>query len=497
MIVVILVGAAAVLTPVLAFRFERDQVQFAWVASLWLEGELPYVKIFAHQWPGQSLIYLLIFKIGGVSEFAVRAVDFALHAFAAVSLAAIVSRISRPLFGLFAALFYATHYVQMGPWNTSNRETYQVALLLPVIWWVTAVPRHRRALDDAVALLSGLVLGLVFLVKPTAGLALLAVAWMVIQPSCKEAKALRGRRLAFGATGALIVIAGTAFVFRAHLPVVYQSIVTFNVSVYSKLSDGTGWSSALISCLQGLCLFPAVLLLLSADRRPNAWRVLAVHVALAVGVVVQAKGFAYQLFAVVPFLILWGVVFAEVIGERAMSVVGQGGRLHRGLAVFATASLLVFLPEPVFPKLVRYRDAVQGEGKAGAHLPPIWDATVEWLDENTKAADKILVYGLDQGVQFLRNDRPRWGAVMSTLYFRARGVNRHPLIIEARKDLHAAVMRDPPDWILAAKYDETPMSFSGIDSIRANPELSRLLDSRYVRLPTELEYVVYRRRTGQ
>ncbi len=178
MLLAILVVAVVLLSPLLGFRFERDQSHFAWVASLWLQGELPYVDMFSHQWPGQFLIYLLIFKVVGVTEQAVMAVDLAIHAFAAVSLAAIVSCISRSVFGLVAAMLYAIYYVQMGPWMVANRETYQVALLLPGMWWLIAASPRKRVLDDVVALLYGVALGLVFLIKSTAGLALVAIAWI-------------------------------------------------------------------------------------------------------------------------------------------------------------------------------------------------------------------------------------------------------------------------------------------------------------------------------
>ena len=103
------------------------------------------------------------------------ALDVALHVVACVALAALTARFTRPLTGLLAAAFYAVFYVQLGPWNSANRETYQIALLLPVVFWLIRDPLPGHW-DRVVSLAAGAIVAFAALIKPTIGLVVLVLA---------------------------------------------------------------------------------------------------------------------------------------------------------------------------------------------------------------------------------------------------------------------------------------------------------------------------------
>lgn len=74
-ILLLLAGCAVLLSPMLAFRMGADQGLQAFVAAELLQGNLPYVDNWDHQFPGGWVLHALEIFLFGKSVLAFRIFD--------------------------------------------------------------------------------------------------------------------------------------------------------------------------------------------------------------------------------------------------------------------------------------------------------------------------------------------------------------------------------------------------------------------------------------
>ena len=496
LLMVLIVGV--LLMPLVFFRFQRDQAHFAYVAWCWLKGLVPYADLFSHQFPGQFMLYVGIFKLFGVSEIAVRTADLILQVSAGLALAGIVARLTRPLTGIVAAILFAVQYVSMGPWNTSSRETYQLAFLLPITYWLM-FGDLRPWLDKVVALVAGAVVMLVVLIKPTISLALLPLAWLIFSPGTSaQPPGVWRRRAPFLVLGGVLLAVLCGGLFAKHLAAAYEFLVTYNVEVYSKLAPLEGIRSQILSSFlfQGLYFIPFVCLVWGRKQRPVLLRLLAINIGLIAAVLVQGRGFPYQLWAAVPFLLLWTVLFIDCIVERTFaSCRGSGERQFPLLAGMAVFLLVLGIPYGNLGVLSSYGGVLGDPSLTQDPLAPLWDETIAWIHSHVRPGEPVFFFGHDTGVPFLMRIPPISRATTGVLDLRDEALNAHPLMLRLRHRMMTDLERDPPAWILVAVYDETWISKSGVKSIHSFPAFADFLRRGYqVVKSSPTAYVIFRRR---
>ncbi|MFI5297594.1 MAG: hypothetical protein ACHREM_05800 [Polyangiales bacterium] len=491
--------ALALLTPMLLFRLERDQAHFAYFADLWLHGVTPYVDVHAHQWPGQYLLYLVALKLFGVNDLAIRIEDIGLQSACAVALAMLTGRSSRPILGLVAAIVYTTGYVLIGPWSTANRETYQAALLFPVLYWALYA-QLPRSLDRACAVLSGAIVALIVLVKPTAALVVLPLgAMLVVRAGLPKTESPPRERLLLALAGGAGLVSILAWMYRGHFAAVFDSLVSFNRELYAKLSTPPEMRRALPGALltRGLPFLPAACLLLPASRRRPALWLLVTELTLVGSIVAQGKGLQYHFALLTPFSILAWLVCAHSLGERLVPCLRRVRSPARQSFAIALATLGAGLVMPgedlVVPE--QYLSTVRGwKGQPRGAFGPKWDAAAAWLRAHgDPTREKIYVFGADDGLQFLLRLPIVSATTTGILDLRTPELNFHPLILSRKRELLADLQRARPEWILVASFDESWLTRSGVDSIAAFPELGAMLRDEYT-LKESGEYWFYRRR---
>jgi hypothetical protein len=498
MLLLVALVVGALLMPLVFFRLQRDQASFAYIALCWLNGLAPYTDLPTQQFPGQLMLYAGIFKLLGVSEIAVRAADLILQVIAALALAGIVARFTRPLTGFLAAVLFALQYVGAGPWNTSNRETYQIAFLLPIIYWLM-FGGLRPWLDKVAAVVAGVVVTLVLLIKPTIGLALLPLAWVIFSPGTSaQPPGVWRRRVPFIILGGVLLAAVCARLFAGHWTAAYEFLVTFNAEIYSKLLPFEDIRSQLLSAFffQGLYLVPFVCLVWGSEQRPVLIRLFAIHVGLFVAVLVQGRGFVYQCWAVSPFLLLWTTLFIDcVVGRTFAACRGSGQRKSSLLAGTAVFLLVLGIPYGSPAMFSSYAGVLADGSLTQGLMAPVWDETIAWLRVHVRPGERMFFFGHDMGVQFLMRIPPISRVTTGVLDLRDETLNTHPLMLRLKQRMMADLERAPPAWILVAVYDETWISKSGVKSLHSFPAFADFLRRGYVVVrSSQTGYVIFRRR---
>ncbi len=498
MLLLVALVVGVLLVPLVFFRFQRDHASFAYIALCWLKGLAPYTDVPIHQFPGQIMLYAGVFKLLGVSEIAVRAADLVLQVSAGLALAGIVARFTRPLTGLLAAILFALQYVGAGPWNTSNRETYQIAFLLPIIYWLM-FGGLRPWLDKVAALVAGAVVMLALLIKPTIGLVLLPLAWVIFSPgTVAQPLGIWRRRVPFMLLGGVLLTAVSFGLFARHLGAAYELLITYNAEIYSRLSPFKGIRSQLLSAFlfQGLYFIPFVCLVWVREQRPMLIRLLAIHIGLIVAVLVQGRGFLYQCWAVFPFQLLWTALFIDCVVGRTFAVCRGSGQ-HKSSLLAGTAVFLLVLGIPFdnSATLSSYAGALADPSLAQGVSAPVWDETIAWIRSHVRPGERMFFFGHDMGVQFLMQIPPISRVTTGVLDLRDETLNTHPLMLRLKLRMMADLERAPPTWILVAVYDETWISQSGLKSLHAFPAFEDFLRRGYVVVrSSQTGYVVFRRR---
>ncbi len=482
MLLLLALVVGVLLMPLVFFRFQRDQAHFAYIALCWLKGLVPYVDVPTHQFPGQLMVYAGIFKLYGVSEMAVRAADLALQVIAALALAGIVARFTRPLTGILVAILFALQYVGLGSWSASNRETYQIAFLLPIIYWLM-FGGLRPWLDKVVAFLAGAVVMLVLLIKPTIGLALLPLAWVIFSPGTHaQAAGVWRRRVPFIILGGFLLAALCGGLFIGQAATAYECLITWNVEIYSKLSSSEPIRSQLLSSFlfQGLYFIPFVCLVWGREQRPALARLAAIHLGLVAAVLAQGRGFPYQSWAVFPFFLLWTALFIDCVAERAFAACRRSG--ERRLPMLAGMSVLLLalgIPYGNLDTFSAYAAVLADPAQTEGAVAPLWDETINWLAKHVKPGERIFFFGHDMGIPFLMRIPPVSRATTGVLDLRDDKLNAHPLVLRLKLRMMMDLERDPPAWILLAAYDETWISRSGAASVHSFPPFADFLRRRY------------------
>ncbi len=339
-------------------------------AWLWKEYHLPpFVGFFNHTFPGIYMIGLLAMKLFGDSVLALRILDLIVQLSCLPMIFYLTKRVSGlSIAGFFGSVFYALFYYGLSKDDTMHREDYIVwALLLGLT--VYFAWENRGWLR---AFLVGMVLGFVFLLKPTYGLCWPAFGLLfLIQGITRRRKLVFFELCLFGFAcilPALLTILYYRWVGMDALRQLYFDNITFNSEIYSVMVDpltvrGIFWRDKmpdLVFRLYPLVFFSgfamiAFQLLKGTPAKDQALFQTLLAMAL-IGIVnyrMQGKYFNYHFVPTVAFMIIfsgWAIgIGAYWIGRKT-----KPGIAAFTVSAYAVIMITLMISTAISPGLRRY-----------------------------------------------------------------------------------------------------------------------------------------------
>lgn len=172
----VFVVSLLLLLPLLWYGFGQDQGLYAYEVWLWREfGLLPYANCFDQNFPGIFLIHYFVQLTLGHSVTAFQFFDLVWQLLASLFIFIIVSSVFKNrMAGLIAAFFFCSSYLNLGQWDSGQRDGFLLLLYLAGFWILANKEIQEHFLMSA--LFAGLLLGFAFLIKPVA--ALVAVVYL-------------------------------------------------------------------------------------------------------------------------------------------------------------------------------------------------------------------------------------------------------------------------------------------------------------------------------
>ncbi|WNG40611.1 glycosyltransferase family 39 protein [Archangium violaceum] len=502
---VVLAFVALAYVPLyLSMPLARDQGLFAWVAMVVRDGGLPYRDAWEVKGPLVYLVYALPVSLFGSVSWGVRLVDL-LFVMGGMRLlyVALRPRVSTPL-AILTALVLFTYYTY-NFWDSAQADSWASLVLLGCLVLFFADGGRRR---PWVALLAGVLLGLLALFKPLYGLfcVLPPVYALVSEPRAWRAN------VTFVATAALGVLATLGlfvlvFWLRGGLEALVDIQFHFNPSVY----QGTHQRSFAASLheLRARLMEPHMLALHVLGLVGPAWyarsarrEVTLLYTAYLVGFIalcIQNKFYPYHFFILLPALFVGMGLALQATGEvlkekpQALRLLPRLGALGLlGFGLFPLVLMMSMRAEDGLDYLNGELSAVEYNATFNG-LDFYYEdiaALAEHITESTAPEDTVLVYGFDAGINFLsnRHSPTRFGfqypLVVGTQEYKAR----------YRAEFLAALEAHPPKLIVVAdRIDNNLYRGTSVTLLNDFPALKELLERDYKPEARTRHYLLFRR----
>lgn len=511
-----LAAGAALLSPLLAYPFGRDQGVFATAADVLARGGVPYRDFWDVKPPGIFCLYWVSFALFGRSMLAPRLLDLLWMLATAGAIAYLGRRLLSPWAGAAGAFFFLIRYVAGNSfWNTTQPDGFAA---LPLVLAAGALVSAEEKRKTGMAALCGGLIGLAVLLKFTLG-AFLVVPLLAVLLSRDEPRRTRVVRAAAYLAGCAAVPGlVTVALWRAGaLPDMIEVLFTWNAE-YSRLRvpiplarDPVRQTLRFLIGDPHPLLFPVGLLALAgaADliaRRSSGrlrWVVPTWGLVLMASVWAQGKYYTYHWLPVLPPVAL--------LGGYGMSFVG--GRLRSSLPRPAAAALCALGIVAVLTPLglaywrslnwpVRYLAGQIDQSAFLERYDPYGDFSLaadrevaRFIRENTLPSDHLFVWGFEPLIYFLA-ERPAASRFIYTV----------PLVTtwspaDWRRELVRDMRENQPAYIVVAHNDRLPwMTGRGDDSaeqLATFSELSDLIKTEYVRQRRIEDFEIWRRQGPQ
>lgn len=200
------------------------------MGALFLEGRLPYLGSWDQNFPGVLLIHVPQIALLGRSQLAFHVWDVSLQLIGSYYLFRLASRFGGREAGFLAPILGAFYYVQQGLWMAGERDTYVSIMILAAILSITSRYSIRRR-----TAISGLLLGLAVLFRPTYGLVIPAfVLYLILD------RDLRGSVKLAVWTALPVAAMLLVYLLAGGLDDLYEATVLFNTQVY--IGQGSAFS---------------------------------------------------------------------------------------------------------------------------------------------------------------------------------------------------------------------------------------------------------------
>lgn len=294
----------------------NDNVLYAYMSSLLLEGRLPYTGSWDQNFPGVLLVHLPQILVLGRSDLAFHIWDMALQLVSCWLLYRIGRRLGGDMAGSLATILAALFYVQQGLWTAGQRDTYVTLLMLAATDRLLIAEVLRRQ-----SYLIGLLLGLALLIRPTYGLYLLGPMVILGGVMREQLRYILGSVTPWAATIVLYALAGGLGEF-------YLATIRFNSDIYIGQGAEFGlwepvryYAVSLVAAVAGFIWL----------ARAGAYRVLALwsifFISSVVSLVLLYRHSAYHYHPAMIMLILMSAIgwakMIQLASERVRGVTIQ------------------------------------------------------------------------------------------------------------------------------------------------------------------------------
>jgi hypothetical protein len=490
------------LLPLLWYGWGEDQGLYAYGAWIWRKwGQAPYAHCFDQNFPGIFLIHYFIQTVFGESVTAFRVFDLLWQAGTVVMVYLVSARLfQNRISGLLSSVFYAIAYVDLGAWNTGQRDGFLLLLYLLSFWRLT---KNNNLVS---ALVAGLLIGLAFIIKPVAALMGLVFLGMIY----KDSKSKFLSMLLFVIAGALPFLAVVLYYLGiGELNSLYQALVLFSLKIFSgslvfSLSGmlaGIFMKNYLLN--NSLVIIGTVLYLIfrykltELRREESSWLPLML-LAGYMGYLAQSKYFFYQQAPVWGVLCLlagggWGMAFA-VYKETSEVKVRQ--RDFFIITVLILAHVLLIKPY-IREQLEKSLPLSLADGQKRYPFYDICLQTARYVEERSGDNDTVQVWGGEAIVNYLAQRRaPSRFPCTLHLIFKPATKKISPFQRELAQELFVSVSKSPPLYFVV---ELLPHPGFGIDSeksvlVRDYPELWDFVVKNYA-LENKIGFMeIYRRK---
>jgi 4-amino-4-deoxy-L-arabinose transferase-like glycosyltransferase len=480
---------------------------------------MPYRDAWDFKGPLTFYVFAALQFVFGTQMWAIRLLDLALLAGAAVAGARIVSQFAGRIAAAWTVLMMVLVFASFGNWYTGQPDGWAANLLVVV----AALLITREPVSAGRAAIAGLLIGATALLKPLYGGYLLLVLCAAWPKSRGElADSLRKLGAALAAFAAPIVVTVVWFIAHGALADLIDVHLRFNfermaTDPYLQMpwwrvvqsSLGVVTSVSKLACVLPPAVFGAALVL---RERRRTGVVFILWLVISLGLVGAQRKFSLQNYSwhpiCAPLAILGGIGLARLWRLAAAS---EELRLMRWLVVATAAVLFKLAAHDPVAQIARWSSYAVGRTTLAQYraafdvdIPALNGASAnvvgfsvsrdiqlsEYLREHTAPTDEVLVWS-DPLVNYL-SDRPAITPITIAHAFTTWGTNerrrRYRSDLLSRMVSEHATYFGVPEKDLAPGTDETnlPAHF---------PELAQLLATKYEPAVRIGDVELFKRRT--
>jgi len=503
---------------ILVFSFGRDQGIYANVAEGVLNGDVPYRDRWDFKPPGIFFVYAASFATFGKSMIAPRLVEALMVIGAVLGLRRLGTTFFQSrLAGLMAGAVYALVHAQMDFWHSGQPESFAgpltiYALVLTTHPW----PRQKRGWAW---LLTGLLFGCAFVLKPPFGGGAIACAYYLYSTRRADGRRFVHAALPFLWIGlASLIPILTCFAWfwaKGGWPALSWTLFEFAPG-YTALSwvrreAGSMFFHALSEGFFGLSSLLALGTIACAAIHPRANRereglalILFVLAFQLVGITIQGKFFQYHFGASIPLIAL---------------IAGQGYyKLWRRIGPGSTSGLLSFsaflivaatmrlpvndTPGGFWPRSLTRMHYLLTAGHSlnraeldeklhyvGGYDLSVARKTALEVKRHIEPGDPIYIWGFEPVIYSLSEAKPAsryiYNVPQRSKWQAARA--RRRLLEDLKRNVPKVVVtqrRDMMHFVTGNRFDST-------DSLPLFPELESWLNQRYQKVKTVDRFAVW------
>lgn len=498
--------ATLILLPTLGYRFGVDQSVFAFLGAGVLNGNWPYVSAWEGDYPGLMFLQAAEIFLFGKSIAMFRFFDLLVQLLNAYLIFKISNRLAGRAGALIALAVFGLLYQGYGPWNTAQREGFSVLFALSGYWLYLTADRRPASLT---AVLIGLGIGCAFTIKPT----LLCYA-ALYTPLLLQLRRNHWPILLWALAGTLAPPV-TFIVFywaQGALRELYEACIAFQ-PIYTNVLRGDApllqyWFDKFQHLGRSSVWLAVAFLpfLFWGTRLRERWMLFLGYLGTIFAVFVQGTFAGYHY---IPGLALGAIMLASMYSQLAelfskpfKSIFGHSATtvfLSITVAIVVAAAVITIRADSIANVLsLRFLERPQpGEyTNAGVFdFTESWDVA-EYLESNTKANDKVQIWGYEPLVYYLAG---RWPAsrfyATYPLVIRTPGENLTAMQLRWRDEFMGDVMRNKPAYIAVLREDNwwwSPGRMTSQQLLNDFPEWKLFIENLYVPEREIGRFTIYR-----
>ena len=497
------VFSVLLLATTLTYPYNADCTLYSYMAWLTLQGHLPFLGSWAHNFPGIVLALIPGLLVLGRSSLAFHFYDVLIQTASLTLLYRILSRYDKRA-GLLAIVFVSAYYVQQGFTFAGQLDVFATAALLLSIYLL------QRRITTGTIIASALLCGWIVSVRPTYGLIpLVFAAALFIRDKNETRRWQNAASFLVWSAIPLSLFVGCYALF-GHFHEIWESVILYNLRVYSVRGETFAFYWPLhYYYYQAIALVAAIVSCPKQYRRLlYLW--IALMLASITSVVVTRKFAFYQYH---PFMVLaLGMAsygWVKTVDWIRATIARQQLKTSFQIAAYSLLVLysldLTFRGNTITHAL---RGIVQGKVRSIDHAYDYYgglegfDSIATYLKQRTHTGDRVQLIG-----QFLY---PQFeaGLVSASRFFNINGLvtqptdsTVEPFQIAWRKEFEDSVMNDPPPIILLSNNPMT-ISSSGREymvkdiAVRDFPQLMQFIEQNYSTETTIDAVTIYTRKSS-